>query len=391
MKELHYRTKRAITWWATIGLFAAFWGGVFYAIRIAPMWPPNWYSLSYMLAFYFPLTSLAYLRFRLDVRYEDIVDTLPPLKIREIYFADKFTNTPEGGDGFEEYLKLRFKEYYSEFEMFLFSLVTALTVFALGYIILNQCGGAEKANINLQECRPWALTLAAGFLGSVSGAQVLVLKKYCTFDAYPSTYLKTALSIMVGTLASSFLTVLWPAEYTNFLGFAVGFLLATNVNFLADLLRQRFASMTGASVPEEIPTDLGRAIHNSEAIEGMKNAGVSSLEEFLEINPIRIYLNVSQPIAVINAWLDRALLVHYFEAELEALRKQGITRFTQLLPVVAKMDKGSKSLQWIDGAVLADDAALNVSLLAASKNIINSRCHHKLLCLLSAQYRDTYL
>lgn len=421
MKKLIHKFKyivRAV-------IIVVFLGGFFYAMKIAPMWPPNWHSLSYMLALYFPLTALTYLYFRLDDRYDDIIDTLPLLKIQEIYFAEKFPDTPEGNEGFKYYLGLRFKEYYNEFEMFLFSLVTALTVFVIGYIILDQCAGTSKLNINLQECMPWSLKLAAGFLGSVAGAQVLVMKKYCTFDIYPSTYLKTALSIMAGTLASVFLTVLWPTEYTNFLGFATGFLLATNINFLADLLHQRFAKMTGTTLSEEIPTDLGRAIRNSEAIDGMKNAGVSSLEEFLEINPIRLYLNLSQPIAVINAWLDRALLVHYFETELDLLKRRGITRFTQLLQAVVTMEKGGKALQWIDGAVLVgyavpsasgtatdtgadvgagsaaadtggaapnvDSAALNASLLAASKNIINSQCHHKLLCLLSPQYRDTYL
>lgn len=390
MSKFNYRTTRAITAWATIGLFLLFWGGMYYlAFKVAPMWPPNWHTLNYILALYFPLTALAYLRFRLDVRFEDIMDTLPLLKVSDIYFSEKFADTSEGKDGFEYYLRLRFKEYYSEFEMSLFSLVTALTVFVIGYIILAQCPETDKVNINLQECKPWSLTLAAGYLGSVAGAQALVLKKYCTFDVYPSTYLKTAISVMLGTLASTFFSMIWPTEYTKFLVFAAGFLLATNVNFLADLLRQRFASMTGTTLPEVIPTDLGKAIHNSEAIDGLNNAGVSSMEEFLETNPIRLYLNVSQPIAVINAWLDRALLVFYFESQLETLKNQGITRFTQLLPVVADMKPGSQGLLWKDDVVIGDGSS-GKTFQDACKNIINSKCHHRLICLLSTQYRDTF-
>lgn len=237
---------------------------------------------------------------------------------------------------FTSFLRQRFAEYFNLMELAGFSLIAGIVAFLPAVFLAIQFSVPHdlKPLVLPPKIDGWVIANGASFLGGLSGAFVLIFKRYRTFDIYPSTYLQVAVALMAGTFAGGFLTMAWPTPQTTFLAFAAGFLTSINVNFLPRLLRQQFAKLTGTELPPEIPTDLSLVIKNSEAIESLNNISLFSVAEFSKTEAIRIYLNMSQPVGVINAGekVTRTFLVDMKARNVERQPKKASSKTLVLCP-----------------------------------------------------------
>jgi len=140
-------------------------------------------------------------------------------------------------------------------------------------------------------------------------------------------------------------------------------------------------------VPEEIPTDLDRLIRNSEAIASLNEASILSVGEFIKAEPVRLYLNMSQPIGVINGWLDEGLLLYYFAPQLDMLNGRNVRRFTQLMESLVVDYIVGEGMKWEQHVDVTGNPGIDDTILRTMKVIVKSRAHHSVLGFLSENYR----
>ena len=358
---------------------------------IAPIWPINYFTLVWVLAYFFPGSAFLYMIFNLRVRSKEIEDVSQRNQFYFVYFRDE--PKEESERLFSRFLRRRFGEYYNLIELAVFSLVAGGIAFLAAFFLAIQflpINARDIKPIILPEVVPlWVVAVGSSFLGALSGSYVLIYKRYRTFDIYPSTYLQAGVSLLVGTVAGCFLMALWPTTQTTFVGFSAGFLTAININFLPRLLREQFAKLTGAKLPPDIETDLNRVLQNPEAIESLNNVSLFSVAEFVKTEPIRLYLNMPQPIGVINGWMDEALLHYYFPTRIDRLRQAHVQRFTQLMELVVEQFR-PRGILWRQQVTITGDNTADAEIMTTVKTVVDSQVHHRPLGLLSDRYRKAF-
>jgi hypothetical protein len=354
---------------------------------MAPVWPLNYYSLVWGLAAIFPLAAALYLGVNLRTRIHEIQEAAEMYNYPTIYFPG--VNRAEARVRFARYLRQRYREYYNAFELAAWAVITGAIVLIGGIFLAAQMElpttpGQITAVIARTSLPPWKQFIGASFLGGVSGALVVLYRKYRSFDLYPSTYLQLSMGMLVAFASGSLIGTL-PYVTTPFVALAFSFLTVVNVNFYARFLRTTFAKLTQTDLPKEIPNDLDAVIQNSAAVESLMSVSINSVAEFARTDPIRLYLNLSQPIGVINGWIDEALLHYYFGTIRKDLDAAYVRRFTQILEQV--VDVGSASeIAWLKEPPITKTEK-DGGVAAAVRAIIATGSHHRALSILSPSYR----
>jgi hypothetical protein len=197
-------------------------------------------------------------------------------------------------------------------------------------------------------------------------------------------------TLVAGAAAGAFIVPTWTGIDVRFLRFAVAFLTTANAPFLSELLKTRFASMTGVQLPPDIPTDLGAVLKNSDAIGSLDSVGLNSIAEFVSADPVRLYLNMSQPLGVINGWLDEALVCHHFNLQIQqALHDAGLQTFSEV--VAASVTSVTYPLaNWRAPFNVTGNAAIDATIKAALVSIVDGQQHHRLLGIIWGQYRTVF-
>lgn len=353
----------------------------------SPAWPISSSTILWTMAAVLPASAWLYSVFRLRSRLEEIEERTKRHQLHFVYFP----NLPAQGSNaeFSRFLLGRFQLYHSPYELTLLSVGAAGVTFLIGSLLFRQVivSGADPAALLTLKADDWVKPVAAAFFGAAAGSYALLLKKYARFDLYPLTYLQIAVAITVGSIAGSFLSTAWPTSYTPFLGFATAFLSATNVGYLPSLLRQLFAKASGTTLPVETPTDLGMVIHNADTIDSLDNIGLTSIAEFVNTDPLRLYLNLPQPMTVINGWLDHALVVHVLPADHQTLRELGRARFVDLMTTCLD---GSDDFTWRTTIDLTGDPARDRRILDAVRTTVANGNYERLLGMLSPLYRSVF-
>jgi hypothetical protein len=116
-----------------------------------------------------------------------------------------------------------------------------------------------------------------------------------------------------------------------FAEFAIAFLAALNIDYMVDLMVVLVARMTGQPSVAPPPSDLATVVQNQDAIDVLKTISVFSVAEFINTDPMRLYLNLPQSIGAIDGWMDMALLRFNFPNQLDAFTAAGVRKFSQLL------------------------------------------------------------
>ena len=355
----------------------------------APLLPLGYSTVMWVLALFFPGTAVLFALFNLRVRYNEIRDVGERNNYHLVYFPS--TSHEAALSAFGGFVRLRFTEYHNMFELAGMALaagvVTFLGAFFLGVQI--DLPTYTQPVSTPEDISSWVVVLGSSFFGALAGAYVLIFRRYRTFDIYASTYLQVTVGIIVGTAAGGFLVSVWPSVRTSFLAFAIAFLTTINIGFLPRLLRDQFARLTGVKLPEEILTDLDRVIRNSEAIESLNSISIFSVADFVKMEPVRLYLNMPQPIGVINGWLDEALLHYYFPSAVSALHDAFVRRFTQLLEALVQ-EYRPNHLEWRANPVVTANATTDQALASTVKTIVSSRTHHAVLGFLAPNYRAAF-
>jgi hypothetical protein len=390
------------------------WGSVYLMVIVAsvaidalreevPAWPLSYYTLIWTLSLFFPAIASLYILFNLRVRLDQIEDSAQRNSVFSVYFPG--SQAPERD--FSRLLSLRFRSSCNAWELGVFSLSATIITFMVLYFPYYEVVG-RGADPDLSSLPTSVWLIWSGFFGAFSGSLVLILKKYRTLDIYPSTYFQTTIAIILGPLigafvAGGFTPTSGQAPGTSYstmvvttTTFALGFITATNVNFLGGLFRRRIASVTGTTLPEAKEGDLKDLIDNSEAIESLNAISCYSIAELLSTEPMILYLNMPQSISCVDMWLDSALLAHYFCAQKERLKSSDITRFTQLIEYVVEdfpppdSNPTAKDFIWRQEVTITGEEGTDRTIANALKAILASELHHRLLGILSTRYRKTF-
>lgn len=352
-------------------------------------WPIQYSTIVWLAAFALPAIAFLYSMFNLRVRLDEIADLATFNSLHRVYYP--FSEPADSPDDFSRFLRNRFREYCNMWEMVGFSFAAGTVTFVILVFLKAQLSFPDGLApfVPPGKVQPWVFATGSGFFGAFAGSLLIIYKRYRAIDIYPSTFLQVSVALVVGMLVGGFIASVYPTTNAAVLIFTVGFLTALNLNFLSKLMRQTFASLTKTQLPPEIPTDLGSVIKNSEAIESLNNMSLFSLAEFVNVEPVRLYLNMSQAVGVINGWLDEALLAYYFPEQLPLLNRNGIRRFTELLQL-AVVGFGYRTITWVRRLVAVNDPATDATILSALRGIVGSRDHYRLLGILSTNYREAY-
>jgi|GEM_PF-3467754 len=398
----------------TFGVAAVMWAAIVYAMRetnkslaplmyvpikdvgnVATIWPG---TALWIAALIFPVTSSLYLVFDLRLRRNQIQQAAELSNLESVYFP----GSRAAHRKFLGMLRVRFREACQPWELAVFSLVAALIAFVGGYLVFwnafqwNKDWVHNPLSLGLLVARGAdQLNMFAAFSGALAGGCIFILRKFRSFDVYPSTYLQAIVGFISGTLGATFICEIYPKNYLTFLAFAIGFLTSTNVSFLGGLLRRQTAQITGMTLPEEIPGDLKHVIQNGDAIETLHNMSLYSIAELVKAEPLVIYLSMPQNINVINGWIDEGLLLYYFGRETTALlAKAGLRRFTQLVELAIKQWPESSgdvdAIVWNTEILPLKDSPLEQLVLNQISSLLKTRIHHRLLGVIFDRYRDTF-
>ena len=364
----------------------------------APVWPLSLYTAIWILALAFPVTAALYIMFDLRVRLNQVEDSAQRNGVFTIYFPGSAIADRE----FRHLLNLKFRQSCNPWELNCFGLAAGIVAFMVQYFPLSEAGlNPHAEDISKLSISNWPVL--AGFFGAFAGALVLILRKHRTLDIYPTTYFQASIALILGPLVGGFISSGFTpsakmagvdyAVLRNSIAFALGFVTATNVNFLGNLLRHRVSKWTGIPLPPPKGGDLDLLIQNSEAIESLNNLSCFSVAEFVTMEPIILYLNMPQPINCLDEWLDEALLAHYFRPHLKALAAVDIKRFTQLLEYVIEKwpDTGViQAIEWKRPFQITGDHAVDQVIGAAAAALVMSEIHDRLLGILSQKYRRAF-
>lgn len=364
----------------------------------APIWPLSLYTVIWMLALSFPVTTCLYIIFDLRVRLNQVEESAQRNGVSRVYFPDE----PDPQRDFRHLLNLKFRQSCNPWELTCFGIAAGVIAFMVQYFPVHEAGVTPAAaDISKLPASYWIVL--SGFFGAFSGALVLILKKHRTLDIYPTTYFQASIALILGPLVGGFLSTRYMTS--NAVGglitatsFGLGFITATNVNFLGSLLRRQVATVTGVPLPEPTQGDLNTLIQNSEAVESLNNMSCFSVAEFVSMEPIILYLSMPQPINCLDEWLDQGLLVHYFRPHLNELKSVDIKRFTQLLEYVVANFPQQPSPQatiagiaWRQGAYqITGNVTADETIARATQAIVSSEIHHRLLGVLSHKYRRAF-
>jgi len=132
-------------------------------------------------------------------------------------------------------------------------------------------------------------------------------------------------------LAGTFWHFMLAENVALFAAFGIAFLAALNIDYMVDLLVILVAKATGQPTIAPPQSDLPTVILNSDAIDVLKTMSVFSVAEFINTDPMRLYLNLPQSIGVIDGWIDMALLRFHFSNQLDAFAAAGVRQFSQIL------------------------------------------------------------
>lgn len=344
-----------------------------------------------LLALLFPLSAIIFVLFNVVARREQVEDAANRADLPIIYF-------PESGssDGdFAQLLASRFRESCNGLELALLALIAGAVAFVSLYFFLENMAPAAAPPTLLRAPGIDLQMIMAGFFGAYAGALVTILRRYRTLDIYPSTYMQATIAMLLGIMIGTFLRTVF-GTWALSIVFAISFVTAGNVNLLGGFLRGWLAKQTGFVVPEPIEGDLQKVIKNSEAIESLHNMSIYSLAELITAEPLLVYLNLPQSISVINGWIDEALLQDHFETDFALLEAQSVRRFTELLSGVVKWpatrDKlmSLSDIQMNDSFAVTSDKDANERIRLRMNNVLRSGIHHRLLAILSREYRETF-
>jgi hypothetical protein len=361
-----------------------------------PSWQPSFFIMLWLLAAFFPGTAMLYLMFEVATRCDEITDSVFRYQLYRVYYPGQ--SEKEAQTAFRQFLDRRLKQYYSPLELAAFALIAGAITYLGEYLIAGQLGldlAIHSSSADLTT-HPKVILIGAAFYGAVAGSMALVLKKYRSFDIYPSTYLQ----VTVGLILASLLGLFAPLDKIPVQGavvfLALGFFVSKQVDYFGDLLHQRLAEARLTPPKDEIKTDLDMVIRNSAAIESINQLSLQSLGEFVKAHPLVLYLNMPQPIGVINGWLDEALLAYYFAEGRDTLRKAYLTRFTQLLEYLVdeyspkEGNSRPEDANWKTEVDLTGDVRRDQLIARAVQGIVRSYDHHTLLGVIAERYRRAY-
>ena len=364
-----------------------------------PDWPFGYGTGVWALALLFPLSAALYLFANLRTRLCEIDEVARAQQYPAIYFPDKAT-MDDAETAFSRFLRQRYSEYQNVLELAAWSLACGGVVFLGAAFAAVQFGLVFNSTDILTEVtvdrivNPWEMAAGASFLGAVAGGLVTIARKYRTVDLYPSTYCQTTVAMTVGILTGGVIgafATLVPGGYGQpavpFLALASAFLTVVNVEFVGRFLRKKFAEATHTEIADDIPTDLPTVIKNSDAVASLTNISLWSVAEFVKADPLRLYLNLSQPIGVINGWLDEALVHYYFGATGEALVKAHIVRFSLLLEMV--VETFDRPIVWRKDPRLTGDAEVDRTIAETVRAIVASRTHERAIAVIAPNFRRT--
>lgn len=351
----------------------------------APLYPFNYNTLVWLLAYAFPALAVAYSLTRLRVRHGEIIDMFRPDRLWDVYFPK--SRDPE--IDFENYVGRRVSEHYGLLEFAGFSVLAGAFIFVGAQLIAKQFNMPSQFVTWELSGPDWAKVVGSAFLGSFAGSVLLALQRYRTFDLRPTTFLQIIAALLSGTFVGSFITIAYPWNQAPLLAFVVSFLAAINIGFMGQLLRRQFAAMTGMKLPKPQETNLREMISNDEAVEALNRMSIFSIGELSKSDPIRLYLNMPQQVWVILAYIDEAILRFYFSEVVPTLEAIHIRRFSQLLLRFHPTFKDEK-LQWNDSVAVLENEKENKQLLEGVKSIVRGGMHHQLLGLLLHEYRKAY-
>lgn len=262
-------------------------------------------------------------------------------------------------------------------------------------VVVPRPDGVNNGNLIGLQGPEWALLAGAGFLGSLSGAVIFVLRRYRTYSLQPIVFLQTIVALLAGTFAGAFVTTTYLENITgvNFsiaLAFVIGFLGAINIDFLSKLMRTTYANLTKTPLPPDVEPDLSKIIMNNDAIESLNTIAISSIRELANADPVRLYLNMPQQIDMINTMVDQAILHFYFANIIGDMENVNIHRFTQLLMQVSPKFS-INAIVWPETVSIVDSGgAKDMAILKAVKGIVEGRLHHRFIGLLNENYRSVY-
>ncbi len=294
---------------------------------------------------------------------------------------------PDAFQQFKDYVRARFREYYNPWELVVFAAGAGALVVILGKLIV-----AKKYAPYLGEPLDWsklpiAFTAGAGLAGAVAGTFVLILKRYRTFNIYPSTYLHIVALVTAATFAGTLWHFVLTENLAIFLAFAIAFLAALNLEYFVGLITSLVAKATGQVPPERPPSDLATVIQNADAIEVLNNISVFSIQEFVGMEPMRLYLNLPQAIGTIQGWIDAALLRYFFTNQLDALNTAGVRQFSQLLSRVAIIQGAPPTLAWRPVAEISTIGGVNVAQVQQTvKDVVENDNYERQLGVISTSY-----
>jgi hypothetical protein len=389
-----YRHKVSVLLWSALMLSA-----LVPEMQKLGKWETDWNGvrqLSYhsaisFLALLFPLSAILFVLFNVVARREQVEDAADRIDLPIIYFPA----SDDAQTDFAQLLRARFRESCNGLELALMSLMAGTLAFLALYFFLENLVPAGQQSLALLVPGPRLDMIMAGFFGAYAGSLVTILRKYRTLDIYPSTYFQSAVALLLGLLIGTFLASMF-STWAVSLVLALSFIAAANVNVLGGFLRSWLGKQTGFVVQEPITGDLQSVIKNSEAIESLHTMSVYSIAELVTSDPLLIYLNLPQPIGVINGWIDEALLLDHFDADHALIQQQNVRRFTELLhQLIAWPADRNKTLTLSDLKILTDqeitkDNLANERIRSRMYAVLTSQLHHRLLAILSRPYRETF-
>lgn len=350
-----------------------------------PIYPISYITLGWFLALFFPMLSVAYNMVRQRVKQKEVISSYRQDKLWDVYFPFK---GEVAEFEFEKFLWKHLSRFYNSFEYAGFSLLAGTLTFIIYFLLASKFGTSSDLKSWNFESQKWAVLVGSAFLGSYSGSIVLALRRYRTFDLRPTVFLQITVALIAGTLAGSFLTVLYPDYRLGVLAFIIGFLTAINIRFLSRIMRKFFAKITQVPLPPQIPADLNSVIKNEEAIESLNRISIFSVRELACTDPIPLYFNMPQQNSAINSMIDQAVLHFHFPHIVQQLERLHIQCFSQLLTRIGMKIENRES-KWPEKVEIIDDGKKgDKQLLEAVKAIVKSGQHHKILGLCLYHYRE---
>ena len=301
------------------------------------------------------VTCVVYYFRRLDLRREQLKQTLISMQLREAYMTARHGQIPreERLTKFEERFKVDFRAGLA-LKDYIWPVALVTIISSIGWFLTFSRAhppftAIANANSFLPEAFVW------GFAGAYAASLITIFDAFRTLNLDPTTFYSITYRILFSSTGAYVVSTagVFTDSFAPVLAFGIGLFPAQQT---WKVITDKAAQVVGTSSKEGEP---GAALASIQGLEDQRNrqklvdVDISTVQGLATADPFWLFFQTTFPLRTIIDMMDKAILYQYLGDKTVEVRKHGINGVIELVALVPFADNVTAFTQ-VRGVLAAD-------------------------------------